>query len=593
MHRISRDPRTNQATRWRWLVLLCLLVSWNAMATSVQATLDRNDVRLGETVTLNLRIDGSDYVNTPDLSALGSDFEVLGTSTNSTLNIVNGQQSSELIIGVALRPKHVGDLKIPSLTVAGSPTQPLTLHVDPPDASASANVGKDVFVDVTANPNHVYVGQQLLYTVKLFFDVNLNSGNLADPQANGVDLRKLGNDVDYESVRNGRRYHVIERKYALIPQHAGPLTIPSIQFQGEATDPTNPNDPGGFFNPGGLFGNTTPVAAASPPATIDVQAPPPDWGKTTWLPARSLTLSLQGMPSDNKLTVGQPLNVRMIVDATGLSGDALPELSLPTIDGATVYPDQSTTTTHDDGQWLSGHRERSFAIFPQRAGTLTVPEITLTWFDVQTGQKRVATLPAHNFNVVAASGAPAAASSSIAAQSAATPTPVAASSVASALTASPAAPPSMVWRWVALGSIALWLISVLLFGGWYWRRRSSMRALVTHTKTDGHADAARAQRQAFIDAARGSDLAMQARCLLAWARAERPALRNLGEVADALASEEQRAAIARLQREQYANVSVSKHVDLAAVFAKGFAWRADDQAHADSPLPPLYPFKLD
>ncbi|RDS82949.1 protein BatD [Dyella monticola] len=590
MRRISHDLRTLQATRWRWLVLLCLLVSWNAFATSVQATLDRNDVRLGETVTLNLRIDGDANVNTPNLSALDSDFEVLGTSTNSTLNIVNGQQSSELIIGVALRPKHTGDLQIPSLTVAGNPTQPLTLHVDPPDASAAANAGKEVFVDVTANPNHVYVGQQLLYTVRLFFDVNLNSGNLADPQASGVDLRKLGNDVDYESVRNGRRYHVIERRYALIPQRAGPLTIPSIEFQGEATDPTSPNDPGGFFNPGGLFGNTTPVTADSPPVNIDVQAPPPAWGKTTWLPARSLTLSLEGVPSDNKLTVGQPLNLRMVVEATGLSGDALPELSLPTIDGATVYPDQSNTTTHDDGQWLTGHRERSFAIFPQRTGTLTLPQITLTWFDVQTGQKRVATLPAHSFNVVAAGGAPAATSSST--QPAAMSSPTAASSVASSLAASPAATaPSMVWRWVALGSIALWLISMVLFGGLYWRRRSSTLASA-HKKTDDSTDSARAQRQAFTDAARGSDLAVQARRLLAWARAERPALRNLGEVAEALASEEQRAAIALLQREQYASVSAQKRIDLAALFAKGFAWRTDD-VQADSPLPPLYPFKLD
>jgi hypothetical protein len=100
-------------------------------------------------------------------------------------------------------------------------------------------------------------------------------------------------------------------------------------------------------------------------------------------------------------------------------------------------------------------------------------------------------------------------------------------------------------------------------------------------------------RQTFLGAARGNDRQAQARRLLAWARAERPGLRNLGELAEALASEEQRAAIDLLQREQYAGVSTGQRMDLAATFANGFVWRRDDTSETASPLPPLYPFKLD
>lgn len=572
---------------YRWLLwLLCLLLPCAAMAANVHATLDRNDVRLGETVTLNLRIDGAMNAGTPDLSALDSDFEVLGTSTSSNLSIVNGKQSAELIIGVALRPKHTGDLRIPPVTVAGSQTNPLILHVGQPDASASAHVGKDVFVDVVASPDRAYVGQQLLYTVRLFFDVNLNSGSLPDPHADGVDMRKLGGDTNYQTVRNGHRYQVIERRYALIPQHAGALTIPSIEFQGEAVDPGNPNDPGGFFNPGGLFGNSTPVTADSQETKIDVQPAPADWGKTAWLPARSLALGVEGLPSDNQLKVGQPLNLRLRVEAQGLPGDALPELSLPAIDGAKVYPDQSSTTTQDDGQWLSGRRQRSFAIFPERAGTLSIPAITLTWFDVQSGQKRVATIPAHTFTVLAANGAPAAAST-------AQPAPAAAPAVAGSTSLpAPTSVGAAPWRGLAIGSIALWLLSMAAFVWLYRRKRSSAPAATAPHAVP--AEAARPLRQAFLDAARGEDRAAQAHRLLAWARAERPGLRNLGQLADALASEHQRAAIERLQREQYAGVPAAQRIDLAAVFTEGFAWRqAKEAAATASPLPPLYPFKLD
>ncbi|QAU24229.1 protein BatD [Dyella sp. M7H15-1] len=574
---------------YRWLLLLCLLLPLSAVAASVQASLDRNDVHLGETVTLNLRIDGSMSANTPDLSVLDNDFEVLGTSTNSTLTVMNGRPSAELIIGIALRPKHMGDLQIPSLSIAGSQTAPLTLHVGSPDNAASADTRKDIFIEVAVNPDHVYVGQQLLYTVRLFFDVNLNSGSLPDPHPDGTDIRKLGADTNDEAVRNGRRYHVIERRYALIPQRAGSLTIPSIEFQGEAVDPANPNDPGSFFGQGGLFGNTSPVTADSSPLIVNVQAPPSDWGSTTWLPARALTLKLEGLPGDDKAQVGQPINLHMSIQAVGVPADSLPPLSLPTIDGGTVYPDQTIDTTHDDGQWLTGHRERSFAIFPQRTGTLTIPAMTLTWFNVQTGQKQVASLPAHTLTVLPSANNAPATPASVAHTAVANVVPATASSVgAVGNVAAPSSP--TLWRWIAIGSIGLWVISVVAFG--WWRRRKTVPSDALR-EGSGHSDSVRSSRHAFMQAARGKDRTAQARRLLAWARSERPGLQNLGQVSQALASEQQRAAIDGLQRLQYAGASAEDTTPLAEVFAQGFVWRREGESSEDSPLPPLYPFKLD
>ncbi|MBE1158931.1 BatD family protein [Dyella acidiphila] len=574
---------------YRWLLLLCLLLPLSALAASVQASLDRNDVHLGDTVTLNLRIDGSMNANTPDLSVLENDFDVLGSSTNSSLSVVNGRQSMQLVIGIALRPKHVGDLQIPSLSVAGGQTSPLILHVGAPDTSASASTQKDVFVETSVNPDHVYVGQQFSYVVRLFFDVNLNSGTLPDPHPDGVEVRRLGGDTDYETMRGTRRYHVIERRYALIPQRAGALTIPAIEFQGEAVETGNPNDPGSFFGQGGLFGNTTPVTADSPAANVNVQAAPADWGSTAWLPARSLALKLDGLPGNDQAQVGQPVNLRMSIEALGLTGDVLPDLSLPNIDGATVYPDQSTNTTHDDGQWLTGFRQRSFAIFPQHAGTLTIPAISLTWFNVQTGQKQVATIPAHTLTVAAAAGGAPAASASAAQNASAVAAPAAAGSAAAPLNASATASSAVPWRWLAIGSLGLWLLSAVVF--WWSRRRASVSPV--SPSGVGGSESVRSSRHAFMEAARGKDRSTQARRLLAWARSERPGLQNLGQVSAALASDAQRAAIDRLQRLQYASASGEDATDLAAVFAHGFAWRSDTPAGNDSPLPPLYPFKLD
>ena len=88
---------------------LLLWLPLAAAAAEVRATLDRTKVQLGETVTLNISIeDGS--VGTPDLAPLEQDFNVLGSSSNTSVTIVNGRQRAQFTYGVALRPKRLGRL---------------------------------------------------------------------------------------------------------------------------------------------------------------------------------------------------------------------------------------------------------------------------------------------------------------------------------------------------------------------------------------------------------------------------------------------------------------------------------------------------
>lgn len=546
-----------------WLVVVLLLPAL-AHAVQVQASLDRNQVQLGETVTLNLRVAGGSAA-APELSALRADFEVLGSSSNTSVSIVNGQRSVESGYGVALRPKRVGQLVVPSLDFAGGRTPPLTLTVTAPD-SAAPDSGRDVFLEATAQPTQLRVGQQLFFTVRLYFAGSLSSGSLDDPHLPGVDARRLGDDLDYEVVRGGRAYHVIERRYALIPQQAGRIQLPSLGFQGELIDPS---DPDSFFAMG------SPATAASPPVTIQVQPVAPDWGSSAWLPARALSLTLDGLPADGALRVGQPLDLTMTLQATGLPYEALPALSLPALTGAAVYPDKPVTGTRNDGQWLLGRRQQHFAVVPDRAGSLTLPPVTLKWWNVQTGRAEVARIAAHTLRVLpAASGAVAPAG----------PAAVAAPAAPAAV-ATPRTPPRA-WAWAG-PAIVLAAVTLVLAGGalWWWRGRDRSR-----TRT-ARPPSRRALRAAFRHAARGEDAAAQAHALLAWAQAERPGLANLGALSSALGSAAQREAIDDLQRRRYAAVQGGSTRSLAAAFARGFEWRVPNAGDA-SPLPPLYPFKL-
>ena len=550
-----------------WLLLPAL-----SHAASVQATLNRSTVQLGETVTLNLRIDDYDgNLPSPDLSALNQDFSILGTSQNRSLSIINGRRKSELTLGVALRPRHTGTLQIPALTLAGMQTAPLQLQVDAADPDAASTSQGDVFMEARVEPGQAHVGQQLSYVVRLYYAVNISGGSLDTPQIDGVQVSRIGDDLNYDAQRGGRSYHVLERRFALIPQRAGHIVIPPLGFQGEMVDPRDPNS---------FFGASTPVSASAPETSVEVKAAPADWGKSTWLPARELTLTLGGWPDGaDQVRVGQPLNLRMKLQATGLPFEALPALSLPQVDGATVYPDKPVTGTDNDGRWLKGHREQAFAVVPTRAGTLTLPATTLKWWNVQTGTVAVARIPAHSVTVLPAAGAASAvvppAATTVGAPAASSPGLATATDTASG------------WRWLALASIGLWLFSVLGWLLWRWRRH---RVAAT-AATVAAPDTTRQLRLAFLAAARGSDTAAQVRALLAWARAERPSLRNLGDLSAALADDTQRHAIAHLQQRHYAGAA-SGDDDLAAVFKRGFVWRPSGPASAGQELPPLYPFNL-
>ena len=558
-----------------WCLLALWLIPAFAHAADVQATLDRSTVALGETVTLNLRIQGdAGNVAMPNLGVLGRDFDMLGTSQNSSLSVVNGAATSELTLGVVLRPRHTGLLPIPSLDIAGSRTAPLQVEVTAANPADNATTHRDVFMESQIEPNHGYVGQQLSYVVRLFFATSISDGSLEAPQRNGLQFNKIGDDANYSVERDGRQYHVLERRYAMVPQHAGRIDVPALNFQGVAMDPSDPDS---------FFGARKPVSARAPAVSIDVKPIPADWGGTAWLPARQLTLTIDGLPdAQNPVRAGQPLNITMNLQATGLPAETLPALSLPPLDGATVYPDKPSTTSRNDGPWVIGQRQQAFAVVPNRAGTLTIPATTLKWWNVLTDRAEVAQIPAHSFTVLPAVGG----------SDVHTASPAGASTTAAPAgqVTEPMAAATEPWRWIALGSIALWLISVLAWLLW----RGSRRKRPTMAVTAGTADASvRERQQAFLAAARSDDTSEQVRSLLAWARFERPAIQHLGDLSALIGDEPQRAAIAGLQQRHYAGAAaLGRDAALAEVFKRGFVWRADGKPDKVSDLPPLYPFKL-
>jgi hypothetical protein len=565
------------------IVMLCALGPLPAWAV-LQAYVDRNPVAEDESFTLTLE-SSSDVDGSPDLSPLRHDFDVQGRSKSSSLSIINGSVSRKTQWQISLMAKHSGQLQIPAISVGSEQTQPLTVTVTPASQAQAAPGSGDLFLEVKVSPRSAYVQQQVIYTVRLYRAVDLANGStLSEPTLPGGDavVEKLGKDKDFETQRNGMRYEVIERSYAIYPQKSGGLDIAPLVFDGDIVQ-------GG--GGGGLFGfdpfnqSTRHKRLRSQAEHIDVKPIPAAFHGSQWLPARSLELDENWSPDPPKFMVGQAVTRTIAIMADGLTASQLPALDGGAISGLKQYPDQPALKDTQDSAGVTGLRTEKIAYIPTQAGSVTLPAIKIAWWNTAADKMEVASLPSRTFTVL-----PAAAGSN------ATPPPVPmANTPAPAQQTPPASPPRQAlppphtaagsWPWIALALGLGWLITVLV---WWWRsRRRAMPAVATQSVEQ--------------DSLRGLEKELQASCLandagrakaavLAWARRRWPehppisltavARRCPGPLSEALVE---------LDRVLYAQTaSAWQGQGLWRQFTANKAWQRHKVEDQDVGLEPLY-----
>jgi hypothetical protein len=554
--------------------MLVAIAPVRADTASARAWLDRDTMHLGETVTLNVEAAG-DAGAQPDFSVLSQDFSLLGTQSSQQVSIVNGTSTAKTVWAVGLEPKRVGRFTIPSLALGAAHTAPITLNVLAQPAGAQGKPGDDVFLEVSAEPLAPYVQQQVRYTVKLYFSFGLTDGNLSEPQADGVVAQKLGQDKSYLATLGDRRYHVMERHYALTPEKSGTLDLPALVFRGNALDAADPT---------GFFSRPRTVSARSDAVQLNVKPKPATWGSEPWLPAESVLLK-DDSELPKEIRIGDPVTRTIRLQAQGLGFEQLPELTLAAPQGAEIYPDKPDTRTRDDGTWLYGERVRKFAFVPTKPGTLTIPGVSVKWWDTAHDRLQTAELPEHTLTVLPAAGKSANPNAPASAMGDSEPSTSVSAPVATMTSPTPTKASSLrIWQVLAVLGFVLWLATLAL----WWRSRRTAPVLVDATSPTATNSA---QRAAFLRACALGELAGAERALVAWARSERPDVRNLGELALRLDDAAQRDALLALQRARYAGAS-SQGVgsQLEKAFRRGLAWRGVAQATKPrSPLPALYP----
>lgn len=555
--------------------VLIALLAWPSHGQSVRAWLDRSTVFLGETVTLRLEVSNDLAGVEPDLSALAGDFQVLSTGSSTQMSFVNGRQTVSAQWVIQLEPLSTGTLQVPPIKIGDQTTSSLPLAVMEAPASSDDSGIPDLLVTLEVDPVSPYVQQQVRLVVKLYHALPITEGSLTEPEVENGLLQRLGEDVTYAAERGGRRYQVVERRYAMFPEHSGPLTIDSVQFRGRVSD-RNSGQRLSFFNPGRS------VQAASEPVQLTVRPRPDAWPGGPWLPARSIALEENWGTEQLSFTAGEPVTRTLQVDAQGLPQTLLPVLGLDAVEGMRIYPDQPETRERTDGQWVYATRSQKLAIVPENAGELTLPEIRVPWWNVVTDTLEFAVIPARTLTISPGALTPS--------QPPVTSADVA-QSAAEAPTASPdrTTPSNRLWPIWAGVSTALWLVTLIA----WWRSRSKAASAPT-APAPADAPSTRHLRHQVLSAINGEPLSVVARRICQWAQAERPGtgvnLRRLSLQLQQPAAD----LLKRLDRCLYQAEGVADDAfdrgALKEAFKHGLPWREPTGAQAgQSDLPELFP----
>ena len=507
-------------------------ISLSAQA-AVTATVNRDKVAAGENIQLNIQSDGS-ADGQPDLGPLKKDFDVLGSSSGSSVQIINGTMSRQTQVTVLLAPKHDGKLQIPPLQWGKEQSAALELTVGGSAATQggaqAASDNSHVFLTTALDQKQPYVQAAVVLTVRLYTDQSLLQASMDFPASSEVLVKPLGKDIQSNETRNGRNYQVIERKYLLFPQRSGKLSLNGPVLDAQVQDASS-NDPyDNIFRQmpfRGLVGATRPLRLHAKPIELNVLPRPASAAGASWLPAQQVTLQESWAQDTATVHVGEPLTRHLRLDALGLTGAQLPDPNtfMPVPQGLKAYPDQATVADTTQGNSVLGSREQNIALIASQPGKYELPKVVLNWWDTAHNSRREIMLPAHTINVL-----PAAAGSATATMPPATAEHAALlnqGAQAGTIEPSHRRADRQPWMWLSFTLSLLWAGTL---AAWWYTQRRALRVQPEKPAAAKQPDTSRggSDFNAIKRACRDNDAHAARSHLLAWAAGLWPAAPPLG-----------------------------------------------------------------
>jgi len=369
------------------LLGLCglLAVFSNAFADAT-ARIDRPSVDLNESFVLELTVDTNIDME-PDLAVLDDKFYRGQLSQLSNTSIINGQIRRSRTWTIALMAKSTGKQVIPAITVGNQKSLPISITINEP---ANAPPGEaDVFISSEVDQTEAYVQSQILYRFKVYRAVATRQEGRRDPGISGAEvlIERAGDERSYEAILNGKAYNVIERVLAIYPQASGEISISPARFEARV------------LRDGRITGRKVFESQAHTVKVLPIPAPPAEFPDAAWLPARDVQLSEEWSREPNEVAAGEPVTRKVTISALGQIETQIPAIEPPEVEGMNVYTDKPDLTRFFEAEGIRGVRRDQYAMIGVRGGPAEIPKLEVPWWDIETGEWRIASLPSRTIEI--------------------------------------------------------------------------------------------------------------------------------------------------------------------------------------------------
>lgn len=256
---------------------------------------------------------------------------------------VNGRSSQPLIVSItAVRTK-------PAYKIATS-SEPLTMQQK---------------VDFT----EAYLGQTLVYELLIRYQGFPLKPRLSPLEVTGATARELGEGREQGFNQRGVNWQEA-RWQELIQLHTTEAVIAPRFFSTRLS----------------LAGQATSqlYEASAPELKIKVRPIPESWPKEQpWLPALGVQLEAAFMPLAKQVKQGEALELTIHLDVVGQQARNLPQFKGFTSKSWRIEPLTEVLSDRILDGLLVGSLKQRLLLYPQEAGNLKLPDLTLHWWDVR------------------------------------------------------------------------------------------------------------------------------------------------------------------------------------------------------------------
>lgn len=377
---------------------------------SLTATIDRNSLTLNDRLQLTLTIHGTQDTSPPSFPSIDGFTLLFGPKISAETSIINGVVSVSKGYTYVLQPAAKGKFTIGPSTVeyqgkvyTSSPVTVEVVDTATSSGSQAPDISKLVFVELSTDKNEAYIYEQIVLSFRFYFQKGLPVADLdyGAPATKNFMEEKLGDQRQYEEIRDGIVYNVLELRTALFPMVSGELAITQarlkcnliIQQRREQRDsPFDNVFSDAFFDD--FFGRGQkryPVERTTGSITVKVKHLP-EQGKPREFNGAVGTYNMDVSMKTQHVKVGDPITLSMSVYGEGnIQTINEPLLSLNNEKDFKLYPAESNTQITNREELIRGRKVFSKVIEPQKADLKSTPAIVFSFFDPRAGQYRTIT----------------------------------------------------------------------------------------------------------------------------------------------------------------------------------------------------------